>query len=124
MVETFQECFAGKLNQVIEASSIGREHGQMVGRFALSARGLIEPAAGRYIRFVTNNRIDPHTFAGLIEFERAVQVSVVGDRQRVHAQLFRPIYEFINRARSIEQTVVAVAMQMSKWRRRHRGTLP
>ena len=66
----------------------------------------------------------PALSARLVELERAVQIAVIRDRQRVHAQLFGPRDELIDRARSIEQTVMAVAMQMSKRRRRHRGTLP
>ena len=107
-----------------KARPIGCEHREMITRFALPARALFEPAARRDVRLVTNDRIDPRAAARLVKLERPVQISVIRDRQRVHPQLFRPRDELINRAGSIEQTVMAVAMQMSKWRRRHRGTLP
>ena len=63
----------------------------------------------------------PASLAVLIELERAVQVAVVGDRQGVHAQLFGPLDQPVDRAGAVEQAVVAMAMQMNKRRRRGRG---
>ena len=54
-----------------------------------------------------------------IEIERAVQIAVVGERQAVHAQLFGPIDQSLDRAGSVEQAEVAVAMQMNERRRAH-----
>jgi hypothetical protein len=124
VIETLQKCLAGKLDEILEASPIGCEHREVITRFALAARTFLEAASRRDIRLVTDNWIDPSAATRLIKLESAVQISVVRDRQRVHSQLFRPRDQLINRTGSIEQTVMAVAMQMSKWRRRHRGTLP
>ena len=49
---------------------------------------------------------------------------MIRDRQRVHAQLFGAFDKRVDRAGSVQQAVVAVAMQMSKWWRRHRGSFP
>ena len=64
----------------------------------------------------------PARLARFVELERAVEIAVVGDRQRVHAQLFGPLDQPVDRAGSVEQAVVAVAMQMNKRRRRHDGS--
>ena len=53
-----------------KAGAIGGEHGEVITRFALSARALVESAARRDIRLVTDNRIDPRAFARLIKLER------------------------------------------------------
>jgi hypothetical protein len=47
---------------------------------------------------------------------------MIGDRQGVHAQLFGPRHERINRAGPVEQAVVAMAMQVNKRRRGHGGS--
>ncbi len=49
---------------------------------------------------------------------------MVGDRQRVHAQLFGAADHAFDRAGSIQKTVMAMAMQMSKRQRSHSGSLP
>jgi hypothetical protein len=91
--------------------------------FTLPSRAAIEAAARRNIRFVADDRIEPRVAAGDVELERAVQVAVIGNRQGVHAQLFGPRDKRLDRARSIQEAVMAMAMQMSKWRRRHRKVL-
>src|SRR4051812_34251879 len=96
----------------------------MITRFALRAGTSIESASRRHIRLVTNDGIDPLSPAGLVKLQSAVQISMIRDRQRVHAKLFGPRNKRIDRTGSIQQTVMTMAMQMSKWRRRHRGSFP
>ncbi len=48
---------------------------------------------------------------------------MVGQRQRIHAQFFGPRNKIADRARPIQQTVMAMAMQMSKRRRSHGDSL-
>jgi hypothetical protein len=50
----------------------------------------------------------------LIELQRAVQIAMVGEREGVHAQLFRAVHEPLNGTRSIQETVMAMTMQMNK----------
>ena len=61
----------------------------------------------------------PGSFAFLIELQRPVQIAVVGERQGVHAQLFGPFDQLVDRAGPVQQAVMAVAMQMNKRRRAH-----
>jgi hypothetical protein len=44
---------------------------------------------------------------------------VIGQGEAVHTQLFGPFDEALNRAGSVEEAVMAVAMQMNKRRRVH-----
>ena len=66
----------------------------------------------------------PASLALLIELQRPVQIAVIGERQRVHAQLFGPLDQLLDRAGAIEQAVMAVAMQMNKRRRGHGDSFP
>ena len=54
-----------------------------------------------YVRFVTQDRIDLGIFAGLIEFQRPVQIAMVGEGQGIHAQVFGFANQFFDRARAI-----------------------
>ena len=45
---------------------------------------------------------------------------MIGDRQGVHAQFFGSRDELVDRAGAVEQTVVAMAMEVNEWRRRGR----
>ena len=71
-------------------------------------------ASRRDVRFVANDRIDTDLFAGVVKLKSTVQVSMVGQRQRIHAMVSRSLDQFLDRARTIQQTVMAVAMEVNK----------
>ena len=109
-----------ELNKIFEAGAISGKHREMITRFALRSRILFESAARRYIRLVANDRVDARRSACGVELKRTIEVTVVGNCQGIHSQFFSPRDQFIDRAGPVQQTVMAMAMQMSKWRRRHR----
>ncbi len=61
----------------------------------------------------------PASLAALIELERPVQIAVVGEGQGVHAQLLGPLQQAGDFAGTVQQAVVAMAVQMGE-RLRHR----
>jgi len=96
----------------------------MVAGFAARFAAPLEAAGGRDICLVTDDWIQPGGAARFVKLDCTVEVAVVGDCQRVHPQLFRPIDHPVDRASAVEQAVVAVAMQMNKRRRGSRRLLP
>ncbi len=56
----------------------------------------------------------PAAFAFAVKLQRAVQIAVVGQGQRIHAVIYGALDQPVNRTGTIEQAVVAVAMQMDK----------
>ena len=75
---------------------------------------------GRDVGFVTDDRIDPGLLRLAVELQRSVQVAVIGQRQRIHAMVFARSISRSMRRGSVQQAVVAVAMQVDK-RLRHPG---
>ena len=119
VIKALQKRFARKLHEVLKSRAIRRQQREMKARLALRSAALFKPASRRYIRLVADNRIDPLVAARRIKLERTIQVAMIRNRQRVHPQLFGPIDQRIDRAGSIQKTVMTMAMQMRKRRRRH-----
>ena len=79
-----------------------------------AARIFFESAIGSNIGFVPNDRIDLGGLGFAVEFQRPMQVAMVGERQSVHAAFFGTVDQFVNRSRAVQEAIVAVAMKMNK----------
>jgi len=79
-----------------------------------NSRFASEATSRSNIGFVANDRIESFRFGLAVEFQRAVQIAVVGQGQGVHPQFLGSLHELVNRCCSIEQTIVTVAVKMSK----------
>ena len=95
----------------------------IAGFFATVGAALIEPTARCDVGFVADHWVDAFGLAGFVKLECTVEIAVVGERQGVHAEFFGPTHELFDWACSVEQTEMAMAMQMNK-RRRQGGSLP
>ena len=93
----------------------------MVGGL-LAGRLLIEPAARGDVGLVAHNRVDVCIAALLIELQCAVQIAMVGERQRIHPQLFGPRDQRIDGAGAVQQAKVTMTMQMDKGLSAHHGS--
>ena len=90
--------------------------------------GHIAAIAGREIRFVAEDRVDPGLLAFVVELDGAVQVAVVRDGQGVHAEFLGLLDEFRNPVEPVEHGVMRVQVQVRElpvghrrwysWRRR------
>ena len=118
-IEAFEERLRGELEQVGEAGLVTGQEREVVARILLAAGVFLKPAAGRDVGLVADHRVDTGRLRRLVKLERAVKVAVVGDREGVHPQLDRAIDESIDRARPVEQAVVAVAVEMGEMLRAH-----
>ena len=85
----------------------------MVVRVLLRA-GLIGTVSGGDIRLVAGDRLNPVRLAFVIELERSVHVSVVGQRQGGHSQLFGPLDQPFDLSRAVQKGIMGMDMQMGK----------
>src|SRR5271166_3868031 len=88
----------------------------MVAGLLQRAGFTLQSTVGSNVGFVAEDRIDPGLAGRLIRLKRPVQVAVIGERQRVHLQLFRARNELSNWAGAVEQAEVAVTMKMCEGR--------
>ena len=59
-----------------------------------------------------------------VELQRPVQIAVIGQRQRVHPVVRRALDQPVDRTGTVQQAVVAVAMQMTKRLAAHKSHDP
>ena len=118
-VEALEVGLRGQLEEVGEAGAIPGQKREVVARILLATGILLEAAAGGDVGLVADDRIDPGRLCLGVKLECPVQVAVVGDRQGIHPQLGRAGHEPVDGAGSVEQAVVAVAVEVGEGERAH-----
>ena len=73
-----------------------------------SALSLREPGAAREVELAAEDRLDPLLVALLVEVDQAVQRTVVGDRERRHAELDGLGDELLDAGRAVEHRIFRV----------------
>ncbi len=91
----------------------------MVGCVALIIRP-IRDRTGRHVSLASDDRLDPRFLRFLIKFNRAVKISVIGDRDRRHPELLRFFHQLLHPNRAIEEGVFGVQMEMNEGISGHR----
>src|SRR5579859_2525918 len=66
------------------------------------------------VRLDPDNRIDLSRLTGLVKLDSAIHSSVVGNRQVAHSLRFRLLHKLLRAAKTIQQRVLAMDMQVSK----------
>jgi hypothetical protein len=118
-IKAFEVGPRGELQEVGEAHAIAGQEREVVARVLLVAGILLKPAARGDVGLVADDRVDARLLRGVVKFEGAVEVAVVGDRQGVHPEFDRAAHEPVDGARAVEQAVVAVAVEMGETGRAH-----
>ena len=72
------------------------------------------PAVVRDVYLAADNGLDAGVAAGGIEIHNAVEGAVVGDGQRIHAQLASAGDQLRDAADAVEHTVFSVNVEMGK----------
>ena len=109
IVESADKSLGDDLDQILVAGLILSEQDQMP--LPLVLVGLfVSQLARRRIDFAADDRLDPLLLALFIEIDRAEHHPMIGDRQAVHAQLFRPRDHILNARRPVQQTVFGMYM--------------
>src|SRR5260221_13768589 len=78
----------------------------------------------RDISFVSDDRVDAGATALAVEFDCAVQIAVIGQRQGIHAEFFGLLNQFGNPVGAVQQRVMAMAMEMRERTFGHGPLLP
>src|SRR4051794_11615350 len=74
---------------------------------------------GGHVRFHADNGLDSFLLALVIELDGPVHTAVVGDGDRIHAEIFRPLHQLIDAAGAVQQGVMRVDVQVNKTGSRH-----
>ena len=71
-------------------------------------------AVRRDVRLDPKNGLDSFRAGCRVEFERGVEISMVGDRDRGHSEFLHPLDEPLDPVSTIEQRVLAVEMKVDE----------
>ena len=102
------------LDEVLKPLAIHRQQGQMVRRI-LHARGCAVGAmTGSDVGLIAEDRVHARVFGLLVELQSPIEIAVVGDRTRVHPELFDLLDQVGNLAGTVEQRIVRMAVQVGE----------
>ena len=96
-------------NQVLISLVVFRKEDQMTLILVL-IRIFVQHGPGRGVHFTANDRFYALFFALLVEVDYAEHDAVVGNRQRIHPQLFRSGDHIGNPRGAVQQTVLCMNM--------------
>ena len=97
-----------QLYQIAITGLVLRQQSEMIGRVAL-VFGPILDRARRHVGLATDDRLDPGFGRFLIKFDRAVKISVIGDRHRRHLEFRRLFHQLLHPHRAIEAANIRCA---------------
>ena len=119
VVKPFQERGGREFHQILKPNGIHGQQCQVITRFFDSTGSrFVESGTGSDIGFQSENRIDAGSAAFIVEFQRSVEIAVVGDGECVHPRPLHLFHNLIDPIGSIQQAVMRMAMQMCERRSR------
>ena len=125
VIVTFEMRRRGEAYEVLVAGFIlGQQHEVMVRVAAARAALFLQAAARRHVNLAADDRRDALLPRGLIKINGAVEHAVVGDGDGGEFQRVSLVHQPVEPARSIEQGILGVEVQMDKIRVRHALNLP
>src|SRR5262249_41081888 len=117
-VIALEEAYRGKLDEVLIARPVpGEEHEMgIVGAQRCVGRGFLAALAApeREICLEAEDRPDLPRLGLFVKRPLAVQVGVIGDRERVHAERLDPVQQIGDPVGAVEERVLAVGMEMNE----------
>ena len=121
VVEALEVPDRAQLDQVPPAGLVlGQQHEVEV---VAAPPAALVAAPRSQVRLHPEDRLDARLARGLVEFDRAEEVPVIGQGQGAHAHLRRRPHERVEAVRAVEERVLRVRMEMHEGhQRRGRGT--
>ncbi len=117
VVEALQMGVGHQFEQVLVARQIGGEQAEVVVALALLRPAVaIQARAFGQVQLAAQQRLDPFGLGRVVELDRAEEISMVGHRQGLHAQLGRAIDQPVDPARAVEQAVVGMDVKVDETR--------
>jgi hypothetical protein len=115
VVETAEVRVGDQLQEILVALEISREQAEVEDGFALiGAAVFLEPRRLDEVEFAADEGLDAGVLGGLVELDRAVEIAMVGQRERGHAEFLGAAHETIDPAGAIEQAVVGVDVEVDE----------
>ena len=102
-----------ELDEIAVARLVLREQNQVVIAHAIDLAVFLARAWG-HVDLAADDGLRALLLGFLVEIDDAVHGAVVGDGDAVHAELFRRLDELLDAARTVEQAVFRVDMEVSK----------
>ena len=95
---------------------------KMIRCVALRIRSIFDRTR-RHVGLAADDRSDACRRGLLIKFNRSVEVAMVSNRDRGHAEFHRFSHQLFHPHRPIKQRIFSVQMEMNEGVRRHRNSL-
>ena len=102
----------GQFQEVVIASVILRQQEQMM-IVVTETFGVIMHVSGQ-ICFDAYDGVDAASLTRLVKFNDAIHCAMIGDRQVLHPQCLRLLDKFLRAAKSIEQRILCMDVQVRK----------
>jgi hypothetical protein len=113
VVEAFGVAGRHQLDQIVITGQIFGEQNQVIGCLAGRA-ALGPPISRRDIHLAAEDRIQSAFARLVVKDHRREHVPVLGDRHRRHVQLHRPVEQFLDPARAVEQRILGVQVKVDE----------
>ena len=110
VVEALEEGERREAHEVLEAALVARQEHQVVRRLP----GAVVAAPAGDVGLHAQDRLDAGLPGRLVELHGPEQGAVVGEGQGRHAELGGPLHHAGDRARAVEQRVVAVVVEVDE----------
>ena len=103
---------AGELHQIAVTDGILCQYNEVISLLFFRLR-IINRAIDD-VHLVANNWLEVGSLTKLEQLDRAIHHTVIGERNRGHAQLLRPFHHRRQLRRPVEQAVIAVVVEGNK----------
>ena len=115
VIEPFEVRLRHQLDQVLVARVIADEDGQMVGALVAAVlRAAFLAVARRDVELAAEDRLDLGLFRREVEIDAPEEVAVVGERERLEAEVLRLLDELLELRGAVEQAVLGVDVQVNE----------
>ena len=109
-------------DEILVTGFVTREEREMISGITLRIRPVLDRAGG-HVGFHADDRLDPGLGRRLVKFNRAMQVAVIGNRDRRHLHFGRLLHQLLHPHRAIEERILGVQVEMNEGIGRHAQSL-
>src|SRR5258707_7186820 len=115
MVEALGVADRDQLHEVVVAAFVGGQQGHVVVRLFDPRSRLVVAAPGRDVDLAAQDGLDAPVDRRVVEGHGSEHVAVVGDGERLHAELAHLVDELVDVARAVEEAVLGVEMKVDEF---------
>ena len=119
VMKTVEMRLGNELHQVSISRLILGQQREVIGRIAHRCRPICD-RTGRHVSFATNDRLDAGARRFLVKFDRAEEISVIGDGDRRHLEFLRFFHQLLHPHRTIQERILGVQVEMNEGITGHR----